>query len=291
MTPEQRAAWLEARRQGIGSSDAWKCLRQPLEVYLDKLGLLPPKPDNDRMRAGRLLEPVIARMYTEVTGWGLEKPPEILRHPEHHWMLASLDYWAPTDREAIDCKNVADDQRHLWGEPGTDEVPEYILFQMQHQLAVTGFEVGQVAVLFGGWDFQVYTVRRHEVLIDKLIQVEGDLWRRVEAREPPAADLASPDAVELLQALYPPTGPAVELNSDSANWLARYVALGETVRELLKERDEAKANILAAMKDAAEATCEGWKVARKLIKMPGHTVKPHDQERLTIKPPKETARV
>ncbi|MFR4400922.1 MAG: YqaJ viral recombinase family protein, partial [Peptococcus niger] len=53
--------WLEQRKKGIGGSDAgaicglnpWK---SAVEVYLDKLGELPPVEDNERMRMGVTLK-------------------------------------------------------------------------------------------------------------------------------------------------------------------------------------------------------------------------------------------
>ena len=68
-----RAAWLAARRAGIGASDAaavcgmaagWGAT--PLQVYLDKLGLLDPEPMKNAMRVGIALEPMLATLYEDL---------------------------------------------------------------------------------------------------------------------------------------------------------------------------------------------------------------------------------
>ena len=50
------------------------------------------------------------------------------------------------------------------GEPGTDEIPDYYMTQVQHYLAVTGVKTADVAVLIGGNDFRIYTIEADEEL-------------------------------------------------------------------------------------------------------------------------------
>ena len=67
-----REEWLEFRREGIGGSDAAVVLglnpfRSLLELYSDKLGLLPDKEDTELMRTGRDLEQYVASRFCEAT--------------------------------------------------------------------------------------------------------------------------------------------------------------------------------------------------------------------------------
>src|SRR5690606_29968470 len=65
-----REDWLQARRRGIGGSDIatiagvnpWS---SPVELYLDKLGELPERPETDAMRFGKRLEQVVADEFAE----------------------------------------------------------------------------------------------------------------------------------------------------------------------------------------------------------------------------------
>ena len=93
-----REDWLNARRGGIGGSDAPAILgldryRSPFDVYADKLGLKPEQEDNEAMRQGRDLEQYVAERFMEATGKKVRRRNGILQHPEHPWMIANIDRW------------------------------------------------------------------------------------------------------------------------------------------------------------------------------------------------------
>ena len=68
-----REEWLNARRKGIGGSDAAAIMganpyASPLSVYLDKLGLAQEKEITEAMRQGTDLEDYVAKRFSEATG-------------------------------------------------------------------------------------------------------------------------------------------------------------------------------------------------------------------------------
>ena len=86
-----REKWLEARRKGLGGSDAGAVLgvnkyKTKLDVYLDKIGEAPPVEDNDAMYWGRVLEDLLADEYTKRTRNTVRRNNAILEHPEHKFM-------------------------------------------------------------------------------------------------------------------------------------------------------------------------------------------------------------
>ena len=179
--------WLEARRKGIGGSDApaicgvspWKT---PLQVYMDKIGDLGPKEDTDPMFWGRTLEPVIRQRYADLTGRAVVVPDGILQHPEHDWMLANVD-GLTDDGRLVEVKTARTPQG--WGDEGTDEIPEMYLIQVQHYLSITKLEVADIPVLFGGSDFRIYEVQADKELQDLIMEREAGFWKLVQARTPP----------------------------------------------------------------------------------------------------------
>src|SRR5271154_4241217 len=98
MTPAQRKAWLEARRKGLGSTDAAVVLdRSPwmsrFELHLDKTGQLPLdrfEEINAYQEWGNRLELAIAEAYADREGVELIEP-ELQVSREHPWMLATVD--------------------------------------------------------------------------------------------------------------------------------------------------------------------------------------------------------
>src|SRR3990167_10286820 len=99
ITCADRPSWLEARRQGLGASDApvilglspWKT---PLALYAEKLGLEIEEPEQtEAMAWGLRLQPVIIAAFQEQNPErvAIAKQEFVIdRSPEHPWMLASL---------------------------------------------------------------------------------------------------------------------------------------------------------------------------------------------------------
>src|SRR4051794_4013451 len=91
-TPE----WLEARENGIGASQAAAAIdvspwQSRIGLWAEKLGLVPPPTPTVPMMVGTELEPLIARLYTEATGVKVRRANMLRQHPEHAFMLASID--------------------------------------------------------------------------------------------------------------------------------------------------------------------------------------------------------
>lgn len=182
-----REAWLAERRRGVGGSDVAAILglspyRTPLDVFRDKRGDLVDQPENAPMRWGNLLEPVVRQEYSDVTGREVLMPDRMLAHGTHEFMLANLDGYT-ADGRVVEIKTAR--TGNDWGEPGTDEIPQAYLFQVQHYMAVTGFAVADVAVLIGGSDFRLYEVEADPELHEMLIDAEAAFWRRVVENDPP----------------------------------------------------------------------------------------------------------
>lgn len=212
LNPEARAQFLANRMTGIGGSDAAKlCGKSPFgtehNVYMDKLGLSDPSEMSDRMEAGIRLEPVIAEWYADQTGLTLTES-KMLRHPEHDFMIAHPDRIVMNgklDKPAglLEVKTTDIRFAWMWGEPGSDAIPEVYNLQCQHYIAVTDTQWCDVAVLIGGNDFRIYRVDRNDKLIAALISIEGKFWREhVLAKVPPEID-GSEGSKKMLAALYP----------------------------------------------------------------------------------------
>ncbi|WP_197468537.1 YqaJ viral recombinase family protein, partial [Alcanivorax sp. HI0083] len=170
-----REDWLKIRKQGIGASDAAAAVgispyQSPLELWMIKTGRdgLLPAPDPDDIQSplywGTLLEPKVAEAYAKITGNKVRRVNSVLQHPDEDkpWMLANLDYAVVgnDDVQILECKTTGQYGAKLWA----DGVPEYIQCQVQHQLAVTGKQAADVAVLICGQELQIHRIERDEAL-------------------------------------------------------------------------------------------------------------------------------
>ena len=222
----EREEWLKVRKQGIGSSDAAAAIglnpyKSQLELWMEKTGrdkeIPKPDPDDDTSPVfwGTVLEPIVAVQYGKKTGNKVRRVNAVLQHPDEdkHWMLANLDYAIAANDEVqiLECKTAGEFGARLW----KDGVPEYVQCQVQHQLAVTGKQAADVAVLICGQEFRTYRIQRDDALIEQLIKLERQFWHWVETDTPPPAD-GSDSADKALRQLYPHDhGEVLDFTADS----------------------------------------------------------------------------
>ncbi len=272
-----RDDWLEVRKTGIGSSDAAASVglnpyQSQLELWMVKTGrggALPqidPNDDSSPMFWGTLLEAFVAAHYTKKSGNRIRKINAVLQHPEHAWMLANIDreVIGVPEVQILECKTAGMNGAKLWREG----VPEYVQLQVHHQLAVTGKQAADVAVLVCGNEFQTFRIERDDALISRLIELEGKFWHYVETDTPPPAD-GSDSAATALQALFPSDdGNTLDL-SDDADMVAAFADL-LAVREVLYEQEKSEAQlkqkIQQRMGNASKATFENGEVSWKRSK-------------------------
>ena len=262
-----REDWLSVRRNGIGSSDAAAAVglhpyKSQLALWLEKTGrddLFAPIDVNDESTPlywGTLLEPIVAAHYTKRTDNRVRRVNAVLQHPDHPWMLANLDreVVGVPEVQILECKTAGVQGSRLW----KDGVPEYVQLQVQHQLAVTGKRAADVAVLIGGQELQIHRIKRDNLLIARLIQLEEVFWGYVQSDIAPPAD-GSDSADRALRCLYPnDIGSTLDLSHDlemSATFsdllAVRQQLEAQTQREaLLKQR------IQQRMGDASKAVFE-----------------------------------
>lgn len=243
---EARQQWLQERRKGIGGSDiAAICglskWRTPLQVYQEKLGEAPPSLETEAMEWGNRLEPVIRQAYADRTGRAVYKPEEpIIRHPEHEFLLASVDGFTACNRVVeIKTSRVSEG----WGDEGTDEIPMDYFLQVQHYMLVTGFNLADVAVLIGGSDFRLYEVQAVKDLQASMIQRAQQFWEQVQKEIPPAP-VSAAEMAAFYREVKPGSVLATEEHLALAQKLKEIRSQGKGIEE---EEDRIKALLMEAL--------------------------------------------
>jgi putative phage-type endonuclease len=283
-----RQAWLSIRQSGIGSSDAAAAVglhpyKSQLELWMDKTGrqfdIKEPSRDEQLtspLHWGQVLEPIVADHYAQHTGFRVQRVNAILQHVEHPWMLANLDREIVGNDavQILECKTAGIYGAKLWKEG----VPEYVQLQVMHQLAVTGQQAADVAVLLGGHELQVHRIERDEAMIDQLISLERQFWTFVENDTPPPAD-GTDSADQALRVLFPSDdGETIDLCQDEA--LSQAFADLQRVRKTLDgaKREEAKLKhrLQQAMGTATLATFPtgslSWKQSKPINRLDTKTL-------------------
>lgn len=215
--------WDAIRLTGVGGSEAAAATglspfadATPQLLFLEKRCELPPKDLSGKLAVelGTRLESTVADMFADRTGHKVHRVNEVLRRRDFTYMLVNLDRRVVGQRACLECKTSGIESGFVsdeWGEDGTDQVPQHILVQAMHQLAVTGYEVCYVAALLAGLGFRIYVIERDQIFIDRLIAKLGVFWRCVQTGEPPAvttiedAKMRFPTSSKLKKIIAPPS--------------------------------------------------------------------------------------
>ncbi|MCG5531543.1 YqaJ viral recombinase family protein [Halorhodospira halochloris] len=169
-------------------------------------------------------------------------------------MIANLDREVVGDPEVqiLEVKTTGPWEAKRW----RDGVPEHVQLQVQHQLAVTGMQAADVAVLIGGQYLEIHRIDRDEAVIERLIALEQAFWRLVEIDTPPPPD-GTESAGQALKALYPESRSGQTLDFQEDVELGRSFAelqrLRETIAEQRRREESLKQRIQAAMGEAEKA--------------------------------------
>lgn len=186
--------WLKIRTLGIGGSDAGiiagcNPYRSIFELWQEKRGEIPVREEESEViHFGKVLEDVVRKEFIQRTGLMVRKKNSILRSKEYPFMIADLDgvvsefdgtYSIFEAKTAIEFKN------NDWK---NGEIPKAYQLQVQHYLAVTGFQKAYIAVLVGGNKFYWTEIYRDEQLIKMLVSMESHFWHCVKTGEEPDVD-------------------------------------------------------------------------------------------------------
>lgn len=177
-------AQVAARANGIGASESVILFPQipnsyctPYKLWMLKTSRL--KADfelNDYQWWGHELEPAIAKRYEYETGEKLEHRPETFIHEKLPYMLCHPDRFVHGKRILVEIK-TAQYSPEEWGEPGTDHVPPAYVIQVQHQLAVTGYDEVHLIVFFMNYrQSRIYIIKRDDQLIAAIENAVSNFW-------------------------------------------------------------------------------------------------------------------
>lgn len=273
---ESDAHWHALRAKHIGGSDVAALFglspwQTHFTLWHEKAGKVAADAieENDRMRWGKLLEPLLAAEIGRKLGWKLERSRVYHTHPTVSGMGCTLDFdvldhqWGPGIVETKVVFDYADYARD-WSE---NRAPPVYELQVQHQLACTGLAWAAIVV----WVAQTATLapalirRPNEKVVAEIEARVAAFWQSV-------ADDKAPDPsgtegeLELMRELWPAREPKkiVEFpDAKLAEACQQYLWAGEQIPGLEREKTANKAKLLAAARDAELMRVPGYDVGIK----------------------------
>lgn len=240
--------WLDMRKKHIGASDGpiimgvspW---RTPFQLWQEKLGLAAPQEWNSSMQRGNDLEPKARAAFEAETGFDVF--PQVVFHPEHKWMMASLDGLSLCGKVAVEIKCTSK-KCHEMALAG--EVPPHYIPQLQHQLCVLDLEM-LYYFSFDGYNGAIVKVNRDESYIKKLIKEETKFWKCLKDKTPP--DLSDRDFVERTDPTW-------------LEYAERLRELDTQIKSLKESRDNLKEGLIG-LADGQSSKGGGLKLSRSFV--------------------------
>ena len=263
-----RAEWLEARRKGIGGSDASAILGQnqwesPLSVYMDKRGIAPEKEETEAMIQGTDCEEVVAKRFERETGLKVKRCNKLFSHPDYPWMKANIDRQivGADGFVGLECKTTSPYTKTDF-EGGS--IPPNYFWQCQHYMAVTGAQEWYLAVMVFSTSFHVFRIVRDENAIAQLIEAERTFWHEHVLAGVPPLPIGIEADDEAIDMLYATARYDKAANIDDMRAELDTLALYEKDAKLLKEKIETiKQTLKMRMGMCTSALCGRWKITWK----------------------------
>lgn len=244
------------RAKGIGSSDApaicgvypW---RTAWEVWAEKTGRLPAFEGNDATFIGSTLEQGLRTAAAEIIGEKIVAPKGTLV-AKNGIMRANLDgmvgRWK-RGQPLVECKvtSLAD----KWGKSGTNEVPDYVLAQVHHQMVCAGSYEAHIIALVAGFrlEYRHYIIERDEDVAAYVERACVRFWtEHVEPDVAPEITEASDDMLGVLGRIERDAGATVPV---AAELVETFLATKTAEKLAADAHKTARARLLNALGDAS----------------------------------------
>ena len=258
-----KQSWLENRLLDVTSTEVSALFN--LNPYQTEFELYHQKKDkvvvniddNERMAWGRRLEDSIALEFADRNKFKVEQFDVYMRNPETR-MGCSFDYKIVSEEEPmiLEIKNVdALAYRKNWIEHDEDNIepPEHIALQLQHQLEITGYNVGYIVALVGGNTMKVVKSKRDPEIGKLLTEKVKNFWEKIQSGTEPNPDYTK-DAQYIMKNLCNQADASLILNADEDmdKLIDEYNLVNKEYKSLEKTRDAIKAQILDMSQNASK---------------------------------------
>lgn len=258
-----REEWLKYRKKGICGTDAgaitgFNPYVSAFSVYRDKTSDEISEFDNEAMRQGRDMEDYVARRFMEETGKQVRRANAIYKNEKHPIMLADFDRLIVGEKAGLECKTVSPYSADKWSD---GKIPMHYQMQVQHYLAVSGYECWYIAALIFGRDFIIRKIERDEELINNLTVIEENWWKKhIVENTIPEPD-GSTAYTKLLNEYYHSDRDKTVKLYGMDKTLERRGEIDSLIKKLNTEKEAIDQRIKINLEDASYGETEKYKVS------------------------------
>jgi predicted phage-related endonuclease len=273
------AEWLAMRTQDVTSTETAALFGA--SPYLTEFELYHRKrdgdviqiADNERMRWGRRLEPVIAAGVAEDRGWTIAPLKSYARDPELR-MGSSFDFEVLCPQRGLGLLEVKNVDflayRNGWVDDAENrEAPVHIEIQLQHQLEIMegAYSWGAIVALVGGNTPKVIERDWNREVGQAIRRAIRSFWQMVEAGTPPAPSF--PDDIAAVRKVYGFAEPGKILdargNEEIATLVRQIASASAQAKAAQEQADTFKAQLLMMIDEAETVTGDGFKISAGMV--------------------------
>lgn len=236
------------RLTGIGGTDIGCIMgcgfKTPYELWELKTGKKQDDYSNDAMRWGTALEDVIRKQYEVETGIEV-RTVEPMRNKKVDWWVGSPDGVA--DDRIIEIK-TARFKDEKWGD-GPEQIPPGYWMQVQWYMAIVGVDLADVAVLFSGQDFQIYTIQRDDKALKKLYNKAKHFWEHCVMGDTPPDEMTPSERNRFLNIKYAESDGEIkkmenmEQSEQASDFAYQLLSTNQQIKELETRKAELQSKI------------------------------------------------
>jgi putative phage-type endonuclease len=247
---ESREEFLAKRQTYLGATDIAAILgvdiyRTALDVYNEKLGLVPAFAGNKQTERGQRLEAVAAQEYTRETGRKVHRRSTELIHPKYDFIRGHIDRRVVGDKRPVEIKCPS---RGMFHKIKREGLPDSWIVQMQTYLWLDESSVGDFAPFCAdAWETLPFEVPAQPEMYEQIEHIAVLFWtENVLKGVPPKAVSADKPLIEFAK-----VAGAVESREDTA-----FLEAAEILREAKQLESDGK-ELLALAKQQIKKAVDG----------------------------------
>lgn len=280
----------EAAPEGTQPLGCLSPYKTGFRLWSEKAGSVMPDDlsDNERIQAGKHLEPALAAWAAEKFDLKLRKVRRYHRHDSVEGWGASLDYevhgpgMPPVEFKNVDWLVFRDD----WQADGEAILtpPLHINLQLQHQIGAVGAEHGYIVACVGGNDLKIGKIERHEPTQEKIAEAITAFWEGVKAGLPPIL-VADYGSVAKLFASGDKDAAERDLSDVEAfpTLCREYLGLKEQIERLETKADLVKGQLATLVGEATRARGQGARITWPVVNLKAKMVPARMQNAMTYR--------
>lgn len=266
--------WLKLRLNFLNCSEIATAIglnpyQTPNSLWAIKTGIVKPEyKDNDAMRFGRILEPVLNNYYAETENCTVKEVPYILQSIEKPWICGNIDGVAiynaaarakgQPEKAIIEIKTGNSFTESEWGD---NACPAHYMVQLMMYEWLCNVHHGYLVSLIGGQKYHVVRVDYDEATVKAILKQAEIFWHHVQTRTPLPV---SYNDNALISQIYPTSKPScIVLPEEFSEKIHKLCNIKEQISELKKCQEQIEAEVKMALAENESASVDGYTITYK----------------------------